>query len=134
MSRNKANDKHSMITKLEKMPIVEIACKQIGLSRATYYRWLKDDEEFAVSCDEAIEQSSAMINDMAESQLIQAIKDKNMSAITFWLKHHHRTYRAKLEVETNVHEQQILTPEQTELITQALRLAGMTISEDNDNE
>ena len=136
MSRNKINDKRSMITKLEKMPIVEIACKQNGLSRATYYRWRKDDESFAVSCDEAIEQSSAMINDMAESQLIQAIKDQNMTAIVFWLKHHHKNYETRIRVDANIkQEPEELTTEQAELVASALKLGGILIeSKEQTNE
>ncbi len=125
-----------MITKLEKMPIVEIACKQNGLSRATYYRWRKDDESFAVSCDEAIEQSSAMINDMAESQLIQAIKDQNMTAIVFWLKHHHKNYETRIRVDANIkQEPEELTTEQAELVASALKLGGILIeSKEQTNE
>lgn len=68
-----------------------------------------------------------MVNDMAESQLISAIKDKNMTAIIFWLKHHHRAYRTRIELDANIkQEQQELTPEQAEMVAQALRLSGLT--------
>lgn len=104
-----------------------MACKQADVPRSTYYRWRKDDETFAEGCDEAIEQSASMVNDMAESQLISAIKDKNMTAIIFWLKHHHRAYRTRIELEANIkQEQQELTPEQAEMVAQALRLSGLT--------
>jgi hypothetical protein len=135
MSRNQALDKKKLIERLHKMPIVEAACKQVGLPRATYYRWRKDDEEFATACDEAIEQSAGMINDLAESQLIASIKDKNMSAIMFWLKHHHAAYRARLEIDAHMQtEQQVLTPEQAQIVAHALRLAGMQIAEVDDGK
>jgi hypothetical protein len=67
-----------------------------------------------------------MINDLAESQLVSSIKEKNMTAIIFWLKHHHRAYRTKIELDAHIkNDQQELTPEQAELIAQALRLAGL---------
>ncbi len=127
MSRNHTQDKLKLIERLTGNPIVEVACKQAGLPRSTYYRWRKADVEFAEACDEALEQSAALINDMAESQLISAIKEKNMTAIIFWLKHHHRSYRPRLEINANVRgEQQALTPEQTVVVAEALRLAGLT--------
>lgn len=133
MSRNQKADKKLLLKQLEKTPIIEAACKNIGLPRSTYYRWRKDDPDFAELCDETIELSIGRINDLAESQLINAIKNQNMSAITFWLKHHHRRYRNRLELDARVHAvQQELTPEQSELINRALQLAGMTIQEEED--
>lgn len=126
MSRNQEADKELLLAQLEKTPIVEAACKHIGLPRSTYYRWRKD-EEFADKCDETIELSVGRINDLAESQLINAIKNQNMTAITFWLKHHHHNYRNRLEVDARIQTvQQELTPEQAELVTKALQLAGIT--------
>ncbi|HEU4966406.1 MAG TPA: phBC6A51 family helix-turn-helix protein [Candidatus Saccharimonadales bacterium] len=133
MSRNQSADKKKLLEKLRKMPIVEVACKQIGLPRATYYRWRKDDEVFAEACDEAIAQSADRINDLAESQLIAAIKDKNMSAITFWLKHHHPVYETRIKVDANVkHETEELTPEQAELVSRALSMAGLLKEQTNE--
>ena len=135
MSRNKSADKNSLVTRLEKLPIVEVACKQIGLSRATYYRWRRDDEVFADDCDEAIEHSSAMINDMAESQLIQSIKDKNMTAIVFWLKHHHKNYETRVNVQGVIkHQADMLTDEQSEIVERALKLAGLIKAKDGQDE
>jgi predicted ArsR family transcriptional regulator len=126
MSRNQQKDKQKFLEKLAKTPIVEVACKQAGLPRTTYYRWRNEDEDFAADCDEAIERSSDLINDMAESQLISAIKEKNLTAIMYWLRHHHRTYRTRVEVDARIETlQQELTPEQIETVSQALRLAGL---------
>ncbi len=126
MSRNQSADKNNLLDKLAKTPIVEAACKQIGLPRSTYYRWRKDDQIFAEACDEAIEQSSSMVNDLAESQLINAIKSQNMTAIMFWLKHHHRNYRTRVEVEASIGlNQDELTPEQIETVSRALTLTGL---------
>lgn len=126
MSRNQAKEKKKLIEQLKKMPIVEVACKNLGLPRATYYRWRQADQKFADACDEAIEQSSGMVSDMAESQLINAIKEKNMTAIIFWLKHHHPRYTARLLLEGRIrHETEVLTPEQEDLVLRALTMAGL---------
>ena len=136
MSRNQKADKKLLLAKLAETPITEAACKKVGLPRSTYYRWRKDDPDFAEQCDEVIELSIGRINDLAESQLINAIKNQNMSAITFWLKHHHRNYRNRIEVDARLQTaQQEMTPEQAELVNKALRLAGITIKEgDKEND
>lgn len=127
MSRKQELDKNKMLKALAKSPIVEIACKQINLPRTTYYRWRREDEKFAQDCDLAIDESAARINDLAESQLISAIKDGNMTGIIFWLKHHHRAYKTRIELDANIKQgQQALTPEQAEMVAEALRLAGLT--------
>jgi ACT domain-containing protein len=126
MSRNQAKDKRKLIEKLRKMPIIEAACKQVGLPRATYYRWRQNDPDFARECDEAIEQSAALINDLAESQLINAIKQQNLSAITFWLKHHHPVYENRLRLDGRIgYEIESLTPEQEQLVAKALSMVGL---------
>ena len=127
MSRNQDADKKRLLAHLEKTPIVEAACKKAGLPRSTYYRWRKDDEDFANLCDETIDLSVGRINDLAESQLINAIKNQNMTAITFWLKHHHGKYRNRLEIDARIQAvQQELTPEQAEVVARALQLSGLS--------
>lgn len=135
MSRNQTADKKRLLLRLVKAPIVEAACNQANVPRSTYYRWRKDDEAFAEACDEAIEQSSSVVNDLAESQLISAIKDQNMTAVMFWLKHHHRSYRTRIELDAKIESvQQELTPEQAELVAQALKLAGLTTENNKETQ
>lgn len=126
MSRNQKQDKRRLLEKLTQTPIVEVACKQAGVPRSTYYRWRKDDDVFAAKCDETIEQSAGLINDMAESRLITAIKEQNMTAIIFWLKHHHPVYETRIKVDASLkREPEELTPEQAVVVEQALRNAGL---------
>ncbi len=115
--------KQALIEQLKKTPIVQIACEKIGIARASYYRWRQGNKKFAKLADEAIKDGSLLINDMAESQLMSAIRDKNMTAIIFWLKHHHNSYATKIEVNANVkNETKKLSKEQKKLIKEALRL------------
>lgn len=126
MSRNQAQDKKRLLEKLAKTPIVEVACKQAGVPRSTYYRWRKDDEAFAEKCEETIEQAAGLINDMAESQLISAIREKSLTAIMFWLKHHHPAYETRLKVDASLkRESEELTPEQAAVVERALQNAGL---------
>ena len=119
-------DKTEIIEQLKRTPIVEIGCKKAGVGRSTYYRWRKEDKEFLKASDEAIEIGSSFINDMAESQLITAIKDGNMTGLIFWLKNHHSVYTNKLELTAKIKEDEELSPEQKEVVKQALQLASLS--------
>jgi len=122
-----------MLMQLKKTPIVQVACEKTGISRATYYRWRKEDPEFADKADIAIDEGLNLINDMAESQLISAIKDRNLTGIIFWLKNHHKNYSPKLEVTTKNGDIPI-TDEQREIIKQSLDMAFGLNSEDEKDE
>lgn len=84
--------KADVVESLRTAPIVQVACQKTGISRATYYRWRANDKEFKKKIDQAIKYGNFFINDLAESQLISAIKDKNMTAIIYWLNNHHPSY------------------------------------------
>lgn len=118
-----------LLEQLKKTPIVQIACEKIGVGRSTYYRWRDEDKEFSKHADEALQEGSLLVNDMAESQLLSAVRDKNMTAIIFWLKHHHKTYANRLEISAVRPEEETLTPEQEQLIQKAL-----AILEENNHE
>lgn len=118
--------KKELLEKLKETPVVEVACRKIGIARATYYRWRLIDEKFAEEADTALSEGSSLVNDMAESQLLSAIKDQNMTAIIFWLKHHHEAYKTKVEVDARLKmDKENLTPEQDAMIKNALKLAGL---------
>lgn len=121
MKNNK--EKKLLIENLRKTPIVQFACERSSVSRATYYRWLKQDDKFAKEAETAIEEGSGLINDMAESQLLSAIKDRNMTGIIFWLKNHHQAYTDKLKVSGELTTKSKLTKEQEASIRKALTLA-----------
>jgi hypothetical protein len=118
-----SEQKKLLVDQLKKTPIIQVACEKIGVGRATFYRWLKDDPEFAKLANESIAEGNGLISDVAESQLANLIKSGNLGAISFWLKHRHPAYRNKLEVQANVrHEDAPLTPEQEAIIEAALKL------------
>ena len=123
--------KELFLEQLKKMPIIQIACKNSGISRATVYRWKKEDKEFAKSMNEAIFEGETFVTDMSESQLISMIKDKNFPAIQLWLRTHHPKYGNKIELLGNLKiENEPLTVGQQEIVRRALQLAGL---EDKEN-
>lgn len=116
-----ADAKKRFLEILRKTPIIQLACERSGISRASLYRWKKDNSAFAQEVDEAIIEGCGMITDIAESQLLQAIKERNITAVMFWLKHHHKTYTNKLELSGKLAIDDSLTPEQEETVRQALK-------------
>lgn len=125
MKKNKVKDK--FFEELSKIPIVQVACEKTGLSRNSVYRWKREDKSFAQAMEKAMAEGVAFVNDMSESQLLTMIKEKNYSAISFWLRHRNDNYRNKLEI-TTVEESEEMTPSQKKTVRNALKLASITKS------
>lgn len=116
----------AFLAELKKVPIVQVACEKTGVSRNSVYRWKRDDKQFSADVEEALAEGEALVNDMSESQLLTLIKEKNWSAISFWLRHRNPKFRDRLEVVSKTEPQDELTPEQEAVVKEALRLASFT--------
>lgn len=129
-----ARHKEVIIEQLKKIPIVTNALEKVGVcNKSTYYRWLKEDEDFQQKTTEAIQEGRRFINDLSENQLIGLIRDNSFPAISFWLKHNHPEYKNRLEVTGKIATSgnTELTPEQKQTIEEALRLASTDTSNSN---
>jgi len=132
-------DKQALLEILREMPIIQIACKRSGTSRATYYRWRKDDKDFLEKSEEALKQGNEYITDMSEGQLISLIREKSWPAISFWLRKCSPKFKDRIEVSGKIEApKNELTPEQQAIVTEALRLASLNVDEEaeeiNNNE
>ena len=58
------------------------ACKSANIHRRTYYSWIEKDKDFKQSCDDV--QESFL--DLAESKLLEKIKEGDNTCIIFFLK------------------------------------------------
>ena len=75
--------KEAMLEAMEKnLGIVTDSCRQIGISRDTHYRWLKEDKEYK----KAIKDIENVALDFAESALLQQIKKGNPLSTMFYMK------------------------------------------------
>src|SRR3989344_5373895 len=119
--------KAALLEQLRKTPILQIGCEKIGISRVTLYRWRAEHPEFAKNVDEALLEGRLMVNDLAEGQLIGAIKDRNMTAILGWLKHHHPSYKTKVKIGGTVNTINEMSPEEAKRAEKALTLAGLIL-------
>jgi len=73
--------------------IVSDACKKVGISRKTFYEWIKEDPEFAAAVEDAKEQAI----DFVEGRLFNLIENEDTTATIFFLKTRgkNRGYREK---------------------------------------
>lgn len=75
--------KKAVLEALEKsLGIVTTACRSVEIDRSTFYRWLKEDKEFA----KAVIDIEDVALDFAESQLHKQIKDGIPASTIFYLK------------------------------------------------
>lgn len=80
------------LEELCKVPIISVACQQVGLSRNTIYRWRNEDPEFKEQMDKAKQLGEESINDLAHSKLILNIQNGEPWATKYWLDNHHKNY------------------------------------------
>ena len=133
--KNSKQLKSKLLEQLRRVPIVEAACQKAGISRQTFYRWKFEDAEFAKEVEKAIEDGRMLVSDLSESQVLSLIRDKNWQAISFWLKHHHPSYKTRIQIEGSLQiPQEELTPEQEEIVKAALKLASLSAKESEDDE
>ncbi|MFA5000770.1 MAG: hypothetical protein WC531_00875 [Candidatus Paceibacterota bacterium] len=134
----KAKVRNSFLEELKKVPIVQVACEKMNVSRTSVYRWCDKDKEFKKEMNEALAEGEALVNDMSESQLLSLIKERNFPAISFWLRHRNTRFKDKMEVTAKIQNNGELTPEQEAIVREALKLAQIPepteINSDNDNQ
>jgi len=128
ISVRQSREKALMIEQMKKTPIIQICCEKLGIGRTTYYDWRRCDDAFAKAADDALMEGMLLMNDLAESQLLSAVRDGNLGAITYWLKHRHHAYSSRLEVTAKIAERDPIDPEQEHIIREAIRLASLSPS------
>ena len=127
VAKRVSKGKEMMLEQLKKVPIIQVVCEKSGISRATYYRWRIEDNDFAQQADMSLAVGRSFINDLAESQLLKSIQNNDLTAIIFWLKHNHKQYGNRLELSAEVKSDlSSLSKEQEDAIKQALELASLT--------
>ena len=126
--------KNLFLEQIKKIPIIEVACEKVGIARSSIYRWLSEDKEFSKELEKALLEGETRINELSKTQLISLIQEKNYPAISFWLRHRDPKFKDKIEINTASQPQNELTPEQQTIVREALRLASITPSEDENKK
>jgi AcrR family transcriptional regulator len=82
--KNPELHKEKLLEALEKsLGIVTPACREVGVSRETFYRYYREDEEFKKAVDDINE----VTLDFAENQLLKKIKEGSERSILFYMKY-----------------------------------------------
>lgn len=92
--------KDKLLKALEKnLGIVTPACRECGITRKTYYDYMKTDPEFKT----AVEELNEVALDLAENMLLLKIKEGNERSIHFYLsrKGKSRGYGDKMDIDVS---------------------------------
>jgi hypothetical protein len=89
----KANAKTKVLKELENTPIVHVACQRANISRNTFYRWKDEDDTFRKKATEAMRLGTDLVNDAAESNVLNGIKEGSIGYTKYWLSHKHDEYK-----------------------------------------
>lgn len=82
-----------LVEEIEKTPLIQIACDKVGISRNTFYRWMKEDEDFLARVNEAVSLGTGLVSDVAISNVLEGIKKKDSMYTKYWLSHKHPDFR-----------------------------------------
>lgn len=91
VNRNPIIDRKSKAIELwrETRGHVSNLCAGVGISRKTFYDWMKEDKEFAT----AIVNAEWELHDDVRDALIQKVADGDVSAIKYYLDRKHPDFR-----------------------------------------
>ena len=106
MSKKEHIKKKMLIESLENsLGIVSTACTKANISRSSFYKWYKEDEEFRKKVDEI----DSVKLDFVESQLFKNIQHLKEKSIIFYLQHkgHKRGYIQKQNINLTSNEEKI---------------------------
>lgn len=94
MKQSKQNrNKKRILKELELNHIASHAYKRAGISHATYYRWLNEDDRFRLDTEKAQRIGKSFLVDYSESKLFENISKNDLGAIKFFLSHNEPRYR-----------------------------------------
>ena len=106
MNKKEHIKKKMLIESLENsLGIVSTACSKANISRSSFYKWYKEDEEFRKKVDEI----DSVKLDFVESQLFKNIQNLKEKSIIFYLQHkgHKRGYIQKQNINLTSNEEKI---------------------------
>ena len=98
--------KETLLKALESsLGIVSTACNRSGISRSSFYKWYKEDEEFRQKVDEI----DNVKLDYVETKLFKNIENEKEKSIIFYLQHkgHKRGYVQRQNINLTSNEEDI---------------------------
>ena len=98
--------KETLLEALENgLGIVSTACNRTGISRSSFYKWYKEDEEFRKKVDDI----DNVKLDYVETKLFKNIENEKEKSIIFYLQHkgHKRGYVQRQNINLTSNEEDI---------------------------
>ena len=98
--------KDTLLQALESsLGIVSTACNRTGISRSSFYKWYKEEEEFRQKVDEI----DNVKLDYVETKLFKNIENEKEKSIIFYLQHkgHKRGYVQRQNINLTSNEEDI---------------------------
>lgn len=92
MRASTKKQRRQLLSELENNPLIERACKKVGIARSTFYRWCDADPEFKHAAEAAIALGRDKMNDYVESKLLEAINAGNFQGMRYWLDNNSKRY------------------------------------------
>lgn len=86
--------KKELLKELEKTGNIYFACQKLGISRATFYRWMQD-KQFKKDATRSINLGRESSCDIAEYALIKGAKEGKIENIKYYLVHNSKRYKPK---------------------------------------
>ena len=106
MSKKEHIKKKMLLESLENsLGIVSTACSKSNISRSSFYKWYKEDEDFRKKVDEI----DNVKLDFVESQLFKNIQKEKERSIIFYLQHkgHKRGYIQQQNINLTSNDEEI---------------------------
>ncbi len=82
-----------ILEEIERTPIIQVVCEKFGISRQTFYRWMNESEDNFNDVNKAMGFGVGLVNDVAESNVLTGIKNKDAAYTKYWLSHRHEAYK-----------------------------------------
>jgi len=82
-----------ILEELEKTPLVQVACKKAGISRNTFYNWMKENKVFRKQVNESMSLGNGTVNDFAVSNILTGIQNKDFASTRYWLDRRHPDFK-----------------------------------------
>ena len=83
---------NAIVESIQNGASVMVACEAGRIGRTTFYKWMKEDEEFKKQLNYYLDFGRRSVNDLAESVIIKKINNGDIDCSKFWLKNKHQDY------------------------------------------
>lgn len=93
-----SDEKKKFLEILANTPFINHACKKVGISRATIYRWMHSNYRFKQKVLKAQNSGRENLVELAEVTLVNKVRNGDLAAAKFFLTHNSNRYRNKVQI------------------------------------